>query len=1061
MIPSAPSSVPAEQSGIIGTRQLVAVQTIDIARLTAQPVGIVPETFVAVTGRGPIDSNESGKTSFLSAVSLLLGDPEWRVTGTGAASVAALLFEPITAGAQLGVNAATEGFIVGIFADPDNPLGTAHTVWMRISSGRPHILVRHAPGVQLARGVDSTEIGLAAPGIYKSLGGEPLGSTEYARVLYGRSPRVLAYVASRGQVRSRPSLLKLDAGTFAPEQIGDALIALTGRATLFDRDHQDRRDLAAKQGELAEHIQRDAEHRAREGKILDQVRARNELREQLESVSLHLSRSRARATLDAYARSESAAAVLEQSGPARQKLSEKLGELLEAHSGLLDKEAMEEAVRQSQADRDKAEQAYAAALRYEGGLQHTLIQLEQELAETRVLAADHDITVDGSVIDCESQRDAATLELSALGRSIEMQQTEVGRLEERLKQALDGQFGPAGQAIRVLASAQIPAVSLAEATRLEGSRRPVWESRLFPWRDAVCVASENLTRALAALAEMPGAIIVSQPDGPSPAPGVEDAGQASPLPAGVLEAPAEAIYFLWKLADQPAADQPVPHTVDMALGVHVVGGFSTPIVGGEELRLSLIERLTEARQQLESSKKRRQGLAATAERAATIVDHAKAAERLSQLRPQVEQHAAALAKHQAHVIPRLSSEQTEKSQKHVQATTAINEREDALNRLASEMTETRAHMRTLDAEMERLRLASHPDDKVLAAWGLGRNAALQALGWPEGLPSGTGDQLREEATPPPIDTPGHTTERRGATLLAEAARGQLQMALGALSQHADGLGGPSAELKLAAKRYSETQYVGDDDAAGTKFETLLTSLQAWLDDEYERDAAAPEQAALASRERASKTEYVTSETLRLQHALDMTQEAIKQRASGALEAIGSALDKLNRGSGGLGAELAYEIEPPPAPDQSWTCQVTPKWRRNPGGPVLPYDNVTNTAQEKLFSIHLVLAALLAAPHPRGRVLILDELGDSLGAEHRKEVLAAIASVAKNHGITILATCQDTIMLEARPFTKQILYFHYPSRSTSLNRPTRMFGVDPNGARVELTADALIEGRTLF
>jgi hypothetical protein len=126
--------------------------------------------------------------------------------------------------------------------------------------------------------------------------------------------------------------------------------------------------------------------------------------------------------------------------------------------------------------------------------------------------------------------------------------------------------------------------------------------------------------------------------------------------------------------------------------------------------------------------------------------------------------------------------------------------------------------------------------------------------------------------------------------------------------------------------------------------------------------------------------------------------------------------------------------------------------------MLPYDNVTNTAQEKLFSIHLVLAALLAAPHPRGRVLILDELADSLGAEHRREVLDAIATVAKAHGITILATCQDAILTEARPYCGEILYFHYPSKSEPLNRPTRIFGVDSNGARVELTGEALTEGR---
>ncbi len=127
--------------------------------------------------------------------------------------------------------------------------------------------------------------------------------------------------------------------------------------------------------------------------------------------------------------------------------------------------------------------------------------------------------------------------------------------------------------------------------------------------------------------------------------------------------------------------------------------------------------------------------------------------------------------------------------------------------------------------------------------------------------------------------------------------------------------------------------------------------------------------------------------------------------------------------------------------------------------MLPYDNVTNTAQEKLFSIHLVLAALLAAPHPRGRVLILDELADSLGAEHRREVLDAIATVAKTHGITVLATCQDSILTEARPYCREILYFHYPSKTEALNRPTRIFGVDSNGTRVALTAEALTEGRS--
>ncbi len=95
-IPQAPSSA---ATGIVGDRQLICVQTFDIARLTTHPVVLKPGSFVAVGGRGPRgDSNESGKTSFLASTALLLGDPEWRMTGGGPAATASLLFEPETAG---------------------------------------------------------------------------------------------------------------------------------------------------------------------------------------------------------------------------------------------------------------------------------------------------------------------------------------------------------------------------------------------------------------------------------------------------------------------------------------------------------------------------------------------------------------------------------------------------------------------------------------------------------------------------------------------------------------------------------------------------------------------------------------------------------------------------------------------------------------------------------------------------------------------------------------------------------------------------------------------------
>ena len=118
-------------------------------------------------------------------------------------------------------------------------------------------------------------------------------------------------------------------------------------------------------------------------------------------------------------------------------------------------------------------------------------------------------------------------------------------------------------------------------------------------------------------------------------------------------------------------------------------------------------------------------------------------------------------------------------------------------------------------------------------------------------------------------------------------------------------------------------------------------MQAWLDDHADRDRTAHEEVERARGTRATTTEFVGSQTRELQDALIKTQEAISQRAAGALNRISAALDRLNRASGGLGAQLDHELTPPASPDQDWICRVTPRWRRNPVGPFLAYDNVTN------------------------------------------------------------------------------------------------------------------------
>ncbi|MFE2070455.1 hypothetical protein ACFXDH_50245 [Streptomyces sp. NPDC059467] len=179
--------------GVIGTRQLIAVQTFDIARLTSHAVAVIPGAFIAVTGRGPKDSNESGKTSFLAAVAPLLGDPEWRLAGGGSVHAPRLLFEPVTARAVPELNGPAHlGYVVGVFAEPDDSQATAHTVWLQVSAKPQHIEVRHKEGVHLLLDGDDRSRHNQAPDFFRKLGGKPLGATDFAEALYGRAPRLLA-----------------------------------------------------------------------------------------------------------------------------------------------------------------------------------------------------------------------------------------------------------------------------------------------------------------------------------------------------------------------------------------------------------------------------------------------------------------------------------------------------------------------------------------------------------------------------------------------------------------------------------------------------------------------------------------------------------------------------------------------------------------------------------------------------------------------------------------------------------------------------------------------------
>jgi hypothetical protein len=188
-------------------------------------------------------------------------------------------------------------------------------------------------------------------------------------------------------------------------------------------------------------------------------------------------------------------------------------------------------------------------------------------------------------------------------------------------------------------------------------------------------------------------------------------------------------------------------------------------------------------------------------------------------------------------------------------------------------------------------------------------------------------------------------------------------------------------------------------------------------------------------------------------ALVKVQDMIERTVDAALRRVSGAFDRTAE----FGAALDVSSTRPDgvAP---WHWEVTPRWRRSPGGGLVSYKENANSAQVKVLAIQLVLAALLADAQTTGRILVLDELGNSLGDVNRRDVLESLQKVAEQQQVTILGTCQDSVLADAADFCGELIWFTHAAATDAYNQPTRVWGHDSLGERVELTADWLRAGR---
>lgn len=1002
--------------GVVGARHLIAVQTFDVARLTTHPVPLVPGTFIAVSGEGPDgDSNGSGKTSFLAAVSILLGDPQWRFDTRGGKAATGVLFRPDSAGVSTNqASPARSGYVVGVFADDVDTLDDAVTVWIRLTTSEPWLEARWADGVRLADDENVDERDLQADAIWQSVRHNgTLSARRMAEKLYGDAPRCLTYLDTplRPPV---PSLLSQQMTEMEPKDIGESLIALSGSKSHLDEERKLRGDVLKQRRARDESLARAAEREREEAVLLAAIDDRDAARAALAEADGHW---------DLYVVGQYHRAFA-----AELAAAEDIAELTKKHGNAAERVAeAEAALDELKGAKDFVNTERQAHQSWQNGLLKTQsLQIQRaEINVTHRALVDERNKLRKDAADWDGRPSAATAEeLKEATRKrdraellLDEARKTVAAATSALDRASEGRGGTAGLVLDVLERIEVVGASLFDVVEVDDSARTAWEPRLLPYRDAVVVDHEDLPEAVAALADQPGAMVVTTDE------------EENAFPAGVrCRLPISG--FLRTLEDRLEHHESPDRVHDVALALTAIGNFPSPIAGREALMARLrgeVEAAAEA--------ERQRTVALELAEAALVVASAchacaVAAERLRDVDGQV--------RHQSERIGDLDREIDEASGEEAvlretweEANRALvgHQSQIALQTIALEnlqRDELAKHDRLRTREQQRVELD-------VEAW---LRLAEDALNRYEG------------------DTDDLQLQNLGALKVAATDRLADALRLFGVDERDDAL---SAELRECVRLRKQLGATSGDRAPATTLGAAAEPLRRRLgalapQDRVMRTRISEQRAEHASVHRGLETELADGES-----RLCVMQDMIERHIEGILHRVSDQFDRLDKQRGGSGADL-HVFAAPPQGAAEWVWEVTPRWKRSRSSNPVSYREVANGAQVKVHAVQLVLAAVLADAETHGRVLVLDELGNSLGEVNRKDVLGALKRVAEDTQVTILGTCQDSVLVDAADVCGELMWFAHTSDTEAYNRPTRVWGFNVNSEQVELTADHLRAGR---
>ncbi|WUW04536.1 chromosome partitioning protein ParA [Streptosporangium sp. NBC_01469] len=1050
LVPVETSRAIAPSENVVGDRVLIAVQPVNISRLSTHPVPTVPGTLIVVAGAGPKDSNGAGKSSFIAMITALLGDEQWRFA-SGAKSVSELLFNAELAAGGGGRTwaSADHGYIIGVFAPADSVhTGAAHTDAVRTGSVRA-VPASANPANTVSVSADPVDGGPVdgdSPGIGSASTGSPDGTAPDGAVL---DDAVTVWLrvnqeAPHLEIRWIQGVHLASAASEAErvaraDELWAALPRSAGRRDVVARDltrflYGDRVRCVSflstsVRSKVATNLLSQPLNEISPERVFEAIAALTGLDSELDQErearrDEHARRVRATRAVELLREFEDESRTLLETFDRRDRARVRLADAMRCWRGRLARR-LADAGQRDEALAIELERVHAAGARAteaigevraeittlkDDTLERGLAEARRELTGLQARAAklDADRAVAENSVDelrgwipgLEEQRRLAD------GRDVATAGAELAEARTRLNEALkalgvadreaegakaaldDAEGGPAAAQLNALAEAGVGATGLL---------------------DAIDVAEQARDDEAAQ----------------------RRGGQAAPL--GARGWPHEHAVIV-DAADLEAAARALgalPGSVLVsAAGVTVVGSFEVAVTGREARIKAAEQRLHRARDTQESAAAVVRAAEDAVAEAGRRLEGAKASVQLADIERRLAERRAAL---------------TELSE----VLAGIAPKVDEAERRASAL-DFRARTRSMEIERLEGRRARHEFDRDQAAEQAARIAAdrdalrLEALAGDWG---GTVDGAREwlgaldeQERPLTSEEWWRAAERR----LDEALR--------------DTFPGEDEEMPEELRflvRERTAPGAGRTAREQATFPGVCSALASYLrgQEEYERH-----------RRRQIETQIVTRQrdlTAAARGAEEAAQSTAVHRAAltaairARLTRVAEEFDKLDTSYGGYGATLEFPVPPAPAdPEQRWAWRVTPKWRRGEGQGFVPYNRRANTALMDEKAVKLVCAAAIASSGGGHLCLVLDELGRNLGKEHRREAVALFRRIGETYGITVIGALQDDMEPYAVDACGQYVKLRRSSDAMPYNEPPIVIGHDLHAGRVRALASAV-------